>query len=473
MSEASLARLVIVSNRMLLPRERLTQAGGLAVALRETLQQQGGLWFGWSGRIVDTPSPSPEIIHSGRASYATIDLSPADHEQYYLGYANSTLWPLFHYRLGLIDFRRAHFEGYLRVNATFARALVPLLEPDDVVWVHDYHFMTMAAELRQLGVQNRIGFFLHIPFPPAEVFSALPAHRRVVRDLCAYDLIGFQTEHDLRAFSTYLSNETGSPVQADGSFESFGRRSRAGAFPIGIDTDGFVAMARRGAFGPEAERLKKSLAGRDLVIGVDRLDYSKGLRQKVEAFCALLDRWPEHRSRVTFMQIAPVSRGEVAQYQTLRSDLESAAGRLNGKFAEFDWVPFRYLNKSFARATLAGFYRAGRIGFVTPLRDGMNLVAKEYVAAQDPDDPGVLILSRFAGAAEELTSALIVNPFDVDEMADTLHAALTMPLDERRARHAPMLECLRINNINAWKERFLAELEALPCPASMPIASFR
>jgi trehalose 6-phosphate synthase len=468
-----LARLVIVSNRMLLPRERLTQAGGLAVALRETLQQQGGLWFGWSGRVTEQPAMEPEITHSGRASYATIDLSPLDHEQYYLGYANSTLWPLFHYRLGLIDFRRAQFQGYLRVNGTFARALVPLLRPDDVVWVHDYHFMTMAAELRRLGVRNRIGFFLHIPFPPAEVFSALPAHRRIVRDLCAYDLIGFQTEHDLRAFSTYLANEAGSVVHADGSFEAFGSRSRAGAFPIGIDTESFAATARRGAFGPEAERLTKSLAGRELVIGVDRLDYSKGLRQKVEAFCELLDRWPEHRSRVTFMQIAPVSRGEVAQYQTLRCELESAAGRINGKFAEFDWVPFRYLNKSFARATLAGFYRAARIGFVTPLRDGMNLVAKEYVASQDPDDPGVLILSRFAGAAEELTSALIVNPFDVDEMAEALHTAVTMPLDERRSRHAPMLECLRINNINAWKERFLAELEALPHPASLPIASFR
>jgi len=471
MKGGHLSRLVIVSNRMLLPREHLTLAGGLAIALRETLQRQGGLWFGWSGRTVENPSETPEIYTAGKAIYATVDLSTADHEAYYLGYANSTLWPLFHYRLGLIDFRRAHFEGYLRVNAAFAKALKPLLRPDDVVWVHDYHFMTLAAELRRLGVENRIGFFLHIPFPPAEVFSALPAHRRIVRDLCAYDLIGFQTEHDLRAFSTYLANEAGSTVGTDGCFEAFGHHSCAGAFPIGIDTESFSNMARRAAVGPESERLQQSLSGRTLVVGVDRLDYSKGLPQKLEAFYDLLQRWPEHRSRVTFMQIAPVSRGEVAQYQTLRCEIEAAAGRLNGKFAEFDWVPFRYLNRSFTRATLAGFYRASKIGFVTPLRDGMNLVAKEYVAAQDPDDPGVLILSRFAGAADELRSALVVNPFDVDQLSEALHQGLTMSLDERRSRYAPMIEAIRVNTITAWKERFLAALEAVPSAPSMRIAS--
>jgi trehalose 6-phosphate synthase len=466
-----LSRLIIVSNRMLLPRERLTLAGGLAIALRETLQRQGGLWFGWSGRIVENPSETPEIHTAGKAVYATIDLSPQDHEDYYLGYANSTLWPLFHYRLGLIDFRRTQFEGYLRVNAAFAKALKPMLRPDDVIWVHDYHFMTLSAELRRLGVENKIGFFLHIPFPPAEVFSALPAHRRIVRDLCAYDLIGFQTEWDLRAFSTYLANEAGSTVDTDGCFEAFGHRSCAGAFPIGIDTDNFTIMAQRAAVGPESERLKQSLSGRELVIGVDRLDYSKGLPQKLEGFYELLQHWPEHRSRVTFMQIAPVSRSEVAQYQTLRCEIEAAAGRLNGKFAEFDWVPFRYLNKSFTRATLAGFYRAAKIGFVTPLRDGMNLVAKEYIAAQDPDDPGVLILSRFAGAADELRSALIVNPFDVDQLSEALHNGLTMPLDERRSRHAPMIEAIRINTIAAWKDRFLTALNAIPGAPSLRIAS--
>ena len=338
---------------------------------------------------------------------------------------------------------------------------MPLLRADDVIWVHDYHFLPFASELRRSNLRNRIGFFLHIPFPPPELFSALPSHRELARDLCQYDLIGFQTENDLHAFTRYIIDEAGGVVYPDGSFEAFGLRSRAAAFPIGIDTEGFAGIARLEAASPEATRLKESLVGRELVIGVDRLDYSKGLPKKVEAFGELLGRWPEHRNKVTFMQIAPVSRGEVAQYRQLRREIEGGAGRLNGKFAEFDWVPVRYLNRSFARPTLAGFYRAAKVGFVTPFRDGMNLVAKEYVAAQDPDDPGVLVLSRFAGAARELRSALIVNPFDVDAMAEGLHQALTMPLAERKSRHAAMMEVLRLNTLSSWRERFLSELEAV------------
>jgi trehalose 6-phosphate synthase len=458
-----LARLVVVSNRVTQPRERLSRAGGLAVALREALQRAGGVWFGWSGEIVDHPSETPEVVTAGKITYATVDLSPADHEAYYIGYANSTLWPLCHYRLGLIDFRRSHFEGYLRANARFAKALKPLLRPDDLIWIHDYHFMPLAAELRRLDIKNRIGFFFHIPFPAPEVFSALPAHRKLIHDLCAYDLIGLQTQTDVRAFSNYIINEAGGTVCQDGSFAAFGLHSRVAAFPIGIDTKGFAETADEHADAAETIRLKDSLVGRDLVIGVDRLDYSKGLPQKVDAFYELLGRWPEHSSHVTFMQIAPVSRGEVAQYRALRRDIEARAGRLNGKYAEFDWVPVRYLNKSFARATLAGFYRVARVGFVTPLRDGMNLVAKEYVAAQDPSDPGVLILSCFAGAAPELKGALIVNPFDVDQLAEALHQSLVMPLDERRCRHGKMMDVLRTNTVAAWRESYLVVLAAVRC----------
>jgi trehalose 6-phosphate synthase len=461
-----LARLVVVSNRVMLPRERLSRAGGLAVALREALQRQGGIWFGWSGEVADRPDPMPRLTRSGKTTYATLDLSPVDHQAYYLGYANSTLWPLCHYRLGLIDFRREQYEGYRHVNSRFAHSLVPLLRPDDVIWVHDYHFLPFAADLRRANVSNRIGFFLHIPFPPPELFSALPSHRELVRDMCSYDLIGFQTEADLHAFTRYIIDEAGGVVYPDGTFEAFGLKSRAAAFPIGIDTEAFAEAARLAASSPETTRLKESLVGRELVIGVDRLDYSKGLPKKVEAFGELLGRWPEHRNQVTFMQIAPMSRGEVAQYRTLRRDIEGGAGRLNGKFAEFDWVPVRYLNRSFARPTLAGFYRAAKVGFVTPFRDGMNLVAKEYVAAQDPDDPGVLVLSRFAGAARELRAAVMVNPFDVDAMAEGLHQALTMPLDERRSRHAAMMETLRSNTIASWRERFLADLETVHSQAA-------
>ncbi|HLJ21538.1 MAG TPA: trehalose-6-phosphate synthase [Stellaceae bacterium] len=454
-----MARLVMVSNRLLAPRERVSRAGGLATALRETLQHQGGVWFGWSGEVVDAPSAAARTTTAGRITYATLDLSPDDYDAYYIGYANSTLWPLCHYRLGLIEFRRAAFRGYQRVNANFAKALLPLLRPDDVIWVHDYHLIPLGAELRKLGVTSRIGFFLHIPFPAKEVFLALPDHLALGRALTHYDLVGFQTQNDVDAFLGYLKGETGARVSKDGHVEAFGRSTRVQALPIGIDTDAFVETARIAASAPETVRLARSLTGRSLVIGVDRLDYSKGLPRKIEALGELLEHRPEHRRKVTYLQISPSSRDSVAQYRALRREIDSAAGRVNGRYAEFDWAPVRYLNKSFSRGTLAGFYRLARVGFVAPLRDGMNLVAKEYVAAQNPEDPGVLILSRFAGAARELETALIVNPFDLDSLADALHRGLTMPLSERIARWEPMLDALRMNPIGAWCDRFLALLE--------------
>jgi trehalose 6-phosphate synthase len=456
---ASVPRLVIVSNRVSLPRERASRAGGLAVALREALNLRGGLWFGWDGEVVDEPRSAPAIVSAGRVSIATLDLSPAEHQAYYLGYANSTLWPLCHYRLGLIEFKRSDYEGYQAVNARFAAALVPLLRPDDIIWVHDYHFFPFASELRKLGVRNRIGFFLHIPFPAPEVLNVLPHYRAILANLSDYDLVGFQTKSDLRAFLSGIADEADGSIAEDASFAAFGRHARAGAFPIGIEPDEFAALAAA-TDATERQRLQDSLAGRTLVIGVDRLDYSKGLPARFEAFRQLLGRFPEHRARVTFMQIAPLSRDDVAQYRTLRRELERAAGRINGEYAQFDWVPVRYLNQSFPRKTLAGFYRASRIGLVTPFRDGMNLVAKEYVASQDPADPGVLVLSRFAGAARELKGALIVNPFDVDQVAEALHAGLRMPLDERKSRWQGMMEALRSNTISDWRESFLEALQA-------------
>jgi trehalose 6-phosphate synthase len=456
-----LARLVIVSNRVAMPRERL-RAGGLAVALKESLQQHGGLWFGWSGEVSETPSPQPRRASQGRVSYAVLDLSPAEHKGFYLDFANATLWPLFHYRLGLIDFNRAGWEAYRAVNARFAEQLVPLLGADDIIWIHDYHFIPLAAELRRRGVQNRIGFFLHIPFPAPEVLAALPGHESLVRDLCACDLIGFQSRNDMRALTEYILHEAEGTVGADGRIAAYGRVLRAGVFPIGIDTGDFATLAGREAGSEETRRLADSLAGRRLVIGVDRLDYSKGIPQRFEAFHHLLADKPEHRGKVTYMQIAPISRGEVAQYRRLRNELDGLTGRINGKFAEFDWVPVRYLNKSFSRPSLAGFYRHAKVGLVTPLRDGMNLVAKEYVAAQDPADPGVLVLSRFAGAARELKAALIVNPHDTEQIADALHRALAMPLDERHQRWESLMAVLRANTIVHWRENYLAALQAEP-----------
>ncbi|MFT0859769.1 alpha,alpha-trehalose-phosphate synthase (UDP-forming) [Ancylobacter sp. G4_0304] len=453
-----MARLVIVSNRVASPKERAAKAGGLAVALREALSKQGGLWFGWSGETEVNPPPEPKIFRSGRVTYALQTLDPEDQHAHYAGYANGTLWPLCHYRLGALSYRRSDWEGYRRVNDTFARSLVPLLKPDDVVWVHDYHFIPLASALRALGFQGLIGYFHHIPWPTPDVFLTLPSHAALVQDLSQYDLVGLQTENDVRALLTYVSSEARGWIAPGGVVGLKDRRFRVAAYPIGIDTAAFVKDAKAAVTGEEMERLHSSLAGRTLAVGVDRLDYSKGLPNKFNAFGELLKSHPEHRSKVTMMQVAPVSRGEVAEYRALRRELEELAGAINGEYAEFDWVPLRYLNRPLARATLAAIYRSARIGLVTPLRDGMNLVAKEYVAAQDPKDPGVLVLSRFAGAANELSGALMVNPYDIEGMADMLDLALAMPLEERRERWQANMAVVESNTIHKWCDTFLDDL---------------
>ena len=470
--ERSGPRLVVVSNRVTPPSERSGRAGGLAVAMREALRKNGGVWFGWSGEATDRADPETKVITAGNITYATTDLNTTDHEQFYLGFSNRTLWPLFHYRAGLMHYSRPDFDGYMRVNQRMARSLAGLLRPDDLIWVHDYHFIPLGEELRRLGVRNRIGFFLHTPLPAPSLLTILPHHDQLVRALCAYDLVGLQTEDDLRALRSYVTDEAGGTAelvdQGDHALYNLtasGQTTQAGAFPIGIDTGTFARLARTAATAPDTVRLRDSLLGRKLIIGVDRLDYSKGLGQRFEAIGELLEQHPEHTGEITFMQIAPTSRGEVAEYQALRQELEGLAGRINGRFAEFDWAPVRYLNKSFTRNILAGFYRFASVGLVTPLRDGMNLVAKEFVAAQDADNPGVLVLSRFAGAARELDAALLVNPFDGEEMASALHRALSMPVAERRERQAAMMEVLRRNTVTHWWDSFTT---ALAGPSAAP-----
>jgi len=468
-----LARLVIVSNRVPPPRERAGQAGGLAVAIRDALRKDGGLWFGWTGEVAETTTAALKILTSGRVTYATMDLGKTDHRQYYVGYANSTLWPMLHYRVGLLEYKREEFEGYLRVNETMASALLPLLGPEDVIWVHDYHLIPFGQALRRQGVRNPIGIFLHTPFPVPALFEALPRQGLLLEALMAFDLIGFQTDLDLKAFHGCITDIAKGEVGPDGAVTAYGRTAGAAVFPVGIDGDGFARMAASAAKSGETARLRDSLVGRRLIIGVDRLDYSKGLVNRFHAYDRLLESRPEHRAKVTFLQIAARSRSDVAPYRALRHELEQAAGRTNGRFAEFDWVPIRYLTRALPRSTLAGFYRMSQVGFVTPLRDGMNLVAKEYVAAQPAEDPGVLVLSRFAGAAREFDAAMLVNPYDLDEMADTLHRALVMPIDERRSRWSAMMESVKRHSARSWSQSFLKALNAAAAerPARCLVAS--
>lgn len=452
-----MSRLVVVSNRVALP--GLSSAGGLAVALQAALEETGGLWFGWSGHIDAEASGRLHGVDVGNIHYCTMDLSKRDHDDYYNGFANRTLWPLLHFRVDLVDYSRVTYAAYRRVNALFAEKLAPMLQPDDIVWVHDYHLIPMAKLLRELGVSCRLGFFLHVPMPSSDLLAALPQHERLFEGLSSYDLIGFQTERDLERFQDYVRLFGRGRVISHGVLETRkGKRLRAGAFPISIDTAHIEAQAAAAVSKAGVKRLATSLSGRALGIGVDRLDYSKGLPERFRAFGRFLKRHPNHRGKLTYLQIAPVSRGEVVEYQNLRSELEQLSGHINGAHAEPDWTPVRYVNRNYPHPTLTGFYRLARVGLVTPLRDGMNLVAKEFVAAQDPQDPGVLVLSSFAGAARELEAALLVNPYDLDGVADALAAAMDMPLAERRERWEAMIALLRRNDITAWRRKFLAAL---------------
>jgi len=449
------ARLVVVSNRVSLPSDG-ARAGGLTVALREALDDIG-LWFGWSGRTADASSIEPRIENAGPTQFATLDLSQEDYENFYLGFANSSLWPLFHFRLGLMEFRREHLAGYRAVNEMFARALKPLLRHDDLIWVHDYHLIPLANVLRDLGVHNRIGFFLHVPFVPPNVFAALPQGDALLHDFCAYDVVGFQTGEHRNDFLDTVRQLLGYAVE-DNTVKARDRPVNAIVAPVGIDRADFRRQAKRAVAGKNNKRLKESLVGRHLMIGVDRLDYSKGLPNRFEALNRLLTRFPEHREHVSYLQIAVPSREEVGEYSQLRNKLSRMAGDINGRHGTFDWVPLRYISQGMARMTLAGFYSAARVGLVTSLRDGMNLVAHEYVAAQDPEDPGVLILSRFAGAASYFTDALLVNPNDPDEIADAMHSALIMPPEERRDRHARLDAQLLRLSAKSYADTFLQAL---------------
>ena len=453
-----MARLVLVSNRVPSPADRSARAGGLAAALSDAVK--GGLWFGWSGHVNDATSVKPEIRRAHGVAYATIDLGKEHYEKYYVGFSNSTLWPMLHFRMGLVAFDRSLYQAYIAVNRAFAAALKPLLKPDDTIWVHDYHLIPLGSMLRELGVANRIGFFLHVPFVPSSMFAVLPDGPALLKTLLAYDLVGVQTAPDLRNLLECLREHLGLRANGDGRMTVEGRAVRFADYPIGIDSAAFAALAAESARGAEAGRLRQSLTGRSLIMGVDRLDYSKGLPNRFEAYGRLLARWPDYRARVTYLQIAARSRDDVPQYKTIRRDLDRMSGSINGRYGTVDWVPLRYITRATPRTTLAGYFRVARVGLVTPLRDGMNLVAKEYVAAQDPSDPGVLVLSPFAGAVHELKEALIVNPFDADALAEALDQALKMPLDERKTRWQAMWQRINTRDAASWRNKFLADLGA-------------
>lgn len=449
--------LVIVSNRT--PGEK-NAAGGLAVALKKVLAERDGFWFGWSGEFSDNPSTSADFHENDGLRIGTVDLTKKDYQGYYEGYSNSVLWPVFHHRLDLAHIESEHYDAYMRVNRAFAEALVQEITPEHTIWVHDYHLIPLAREMRRLGATNKIGFFLHIPLPGPEMFSAIPHYGDLLDSLAAYDTIGLQAKRDVEKLREQFDME-GLPSVTDLNQGEMGKiPNSVDAFPIGTDPQAFKELLAR----PNAERTARlvgqAVAGRQLILGVDRLDYSKGLPERIAAYERLLETHPEWRREVHMLQIAPVSRDSISEYKDINDQMDIACGRVMGRFSEPDWIPINYVKRAYPQSALAGLYSLARVALVTPLRDGMNLVAHEFVTCQDPEDPGVLVLSRFAGAAELFPEALLVNPHHIDETAQALDTALKMPREERIERWQALMKTVKEHSVDAWAGSFLKRLAA-------------
>lgn len=444
-----MSRVIVVSNRIPELRKGRASAGGLVVALSAGVKENA-LWIGWSGKTVkSTPAP-PRLLSNSSIQVAAIDLTEADYAGYYKGFANSALWPLLHNRPGLLRFERAEYQAYLKVNSQFADAVLTMAKPQDMIWVQDYHLLPLAFDLRKRGWRGRVGIFIHTPFPPLQIVELLPCHEDMVEMLRAYDAIGVQTPADKLHVKAVLESKVIQTAQT--------RMPAVICTPAGIDVEEFQADAGHSARGAAAQRMLASLGSRALMLGAERMDYSKGLPERIEAFGRLLAAQPQHIRNVSFLQVASRTREDIPEYRTLKHDIDRLVGEINGRLGDFDWTPVRYVARALPRRDLAILLRMARAGIVTPLRDGMNLVAKEYVAAQTADNPGVLVLSAFAGAAAALTGALIVNPYDKDAIADAMHKALTMPLDERIARQRTNLHAVKRDSAYVFAQRFLGAL---------------
>lgn len=455
-----MSRLIVISNRVASITEGKSSAGGLVVGVLEALRETGGIWLGWNGEIEPEPVQLPHIHSDKNIDFLTVALTQLDYDRYYRGFSNGVLWPTFHYRIDLSRYSRSDYVGYLEVNRRFAQILASSIKEEDRIWVHDYHLIPFGKACRDLGIRNKIGFFLHIPFPSPSVLRTIPPHRELVESLCDYDLVGFQTQSDVQAFIDYATRYLDATV--DGDDVKIGDRTiKVGAYPIGIQPEQIRSLSKESRYAKPLDALREGLQHRKLIVSVDRLDYSKGLIERFNAFECLLESTPQHRGKVTLVQIAPPSRQDVQGYRQIRRQLESTAGRINGKWTELSWTPIRYMNRSYERTLLMSFFRVSQVGLVTPLRDGMNLVAKEYVASQPAHDPGVLVLSEFAGAAAEMQDgALMVNPYDTQGMADALDRALSMNLEERKSRYEHLMKILKQNDLSSWRDRFLTDLGA-------------
>ncbi len=431
----------------------------------DALHDHEAIWFGWNGNVVSTEGEiQSTCVRYGKLTQVTMPMTERDYREHYLGFCNAALWPVHHYRLDLARFAPECSEGYRRVNRRFAKEVMASLRPNDLIWVQDYHLIPLGANLRTLGARNRLGFFLHIPFPPPEVLAAMPGCGGLVSALCAYDVVGFQTKADRQNFCRFVCGVLGGEAKSGNALGVGGKVVTAVICPAGIDTASFSDMAKSRQAATQIENLRRPGGPRINIIGVDRLDYTKGLPERLRAFRRLLELYPQNRKAARLMQIAPPSREDVQAYAQIRQEIEGLCGEINGQHGDVDWTPVRYICRSVAREALAALYRGSQVGLVTPLRDGMNLVAKEYVIAQDEEDPGVLVLSRFAGAAEDLRDALIVNPYDTDEVAHAIQRAITMEREERIERHQVLAARVREHDAHTWMAEFVRALDAERAP---------
>ena len=434
--------------------------GGLVSAVKPTMERYGGIWLGWTGSSTQRRGThEPTISDLGAVQLATIDLAEDEASMYYTGYSNRTLWPLLHSFPGRVVIRHDTYRFYRRINKRFADALFSILKPGDQVWIHDFHLFHVGLELRQLGWTGSIGFFLHVPFPAHDIFSILPWAKETLEALLHYDLVGVHTERYLRNLHDTLDWELGGSLDSRGVYSNKGLSSKLGVYSIGIEPSIFQREASR-----MGQRLTEEISlsedpNHRLIIGVDRLDYSKGIPHRLRAFERMLEHHSHLRGKVTYVQISSPSRTRIPEYIQEKEHVERLVGQINGRFSDANWVPVRYLYRSYPQNELAGFYHDADVGMVTPLRDGMNLVAKEFIAAQGQENPGVLVLSQFSGAASSMLDAVIVNPYDIDGTAEATYRALRMPLAERQASNKTLMEGVFQNDASAWSTSFLNDLK--------------
>ena len=455
-----MSKLIILSNRVSLPNPEKSTAGGLAVALQDALQDIGGIWLGWNGEKIENHyDPHFSQTEYNGVEYITCPLTEEQYSGYYCGFANNTLWPAMHDRDDLIEYKSEEFNIYQKVNHLFAHQISQIAQPDDVIWVHDYHFLSVARYCRELGMKNRIGFFLHIPFASIKIWNLIPSAASLIQDLCQYDVVGLQTEHDQKQCMDVCHHFLACQVTGPNILSHKNHQTTIQCYPIGVNPDLIQQVAQQEKESSHPVFEFEDLTDQKTIISVDRIDYSKGLIERFNAFEEFLKNNPEYRKHVTDLQIACPCRMEISAYKDLYDHLRSKIDFINHEFSQDDWLPINCTHETVSHDELMKIYRQANICWVNSLRDGMNLVAKEFIAAQDSEDPGVLILSKYAGAAEQMSEAIIVDPEDCRSMIKGLKKALTMPRAERLDRYKQLMKGLQRFNINDWRNAFLKDLK--------------